>query len=279
MRPNFIIIGAARCATTSLHKYLSDHPDVFLSEPKEINYFSNKRYFERGEEWYLEHFRNANCKAIGEASTSYTSAPNIPNVPERIVELLGNNIKLIYIVRHPIDRLLSHYTHYISRGRDIDALDDLIKSKTHSLIHQGLYTSQIERYLQHFAKENIHVLSVDGLLSKPSQTMSEIFNFLEIDDSVQIENLQEKHNNNDRVIQKTRFGRFLLQNYNSRFEHLPQPYIFKKIVNSIAEVGGKEFAKLILTPEQLADLNDYYGEELKKFEEDWNITLNSKYRQ
>ena len=82
MRPNFILIGAARSGTTSLHKYLESHPEIFMSEIKEINFFSNERYWKKGINWYEAHFNKAKGKAIGEASTSYTNYPLIKDVPK-----------------------------------------------------------------------------------------------------------------------------------------------------------------------------------------------------
>ncbi|MEA3469299.1 MAG: sulfotransferase, partial [Thermodesulfobacteriota bacterium] len=115
MKPNFFLIGAARSGTTSLHKYLEAHPEIFMSEVKEINYFSNNRYWEKGINWYESHFKTATEKIRGEASTSYTNYPLIKDVPKRLFHYLPD-AKFIYILRDPIDRFLSHYLHRIRRG-------------------------------------------------------------------------------------------------------------------------------------------------------------------
>ena len=122
-----------------------------MSDVKEINYFSNEKAWRKGNTWYLDHFRNSNHFRVGEASTSYTSAPIIAHVPERIHRLLGSSVRLIYMVRHPVDRLVSHYLHRVHRGIETRALKDIVFSdQPEAMIWQGNYWFQIERYLEHF---------------------------------------------------------------------------------------------------------------------------------
>lgn len=273
LKPNFIIIGAARCATTSLHKYLGQHPDIFLSEPKEINYFSNMRFFGRGQKWYNSHFEKSNHQAVGEGSTSYTSSPNIANVAERIHAALGEELRLIYIVRDPIKRMLSHHTHYISRGDSIPSLDRICEEKKHSIIHQGRYSYQLSKYLEYYEKSQISVITVEQLQKSPHSTMKKIYSFLNVESNFEISNATTLHNNNNRVIKKSERGQRLINWYHRNFEHLPQPYMFRSLINRIAEIGGREYQTPLLSEEQKRDLQRFYYDDLKAFNNDWGIHL------
>ena len=110
--PDFIIIGAMKCATSTLHEQLARQAGIFMSTPKEPNFFSDDEQWERGIGWYASLFNLADeCDICGESSTHYTKLPTYPHTIERMREHLGDDVRMIYIMRHPIDRLISHYIH------------------------------------------------------------------------------------------------------------------------------------------------------------------------
>ena len=94
--PNFLVIGAMKAGTTSLYHYLRDHPQVFMPDTKEVNFFNPLRNWRHGVSWYEEQFRAAPAEAlaVGEASTSYTKYPWVKDVPERITSVLGDRCLL-----------------------------------------------------------------------------------------------------------------------------------------------------------------------------------------
>ena len=102
MRPNLIIIGAAKAGTTSLHYYLGLHPEISMSQRKELRFFSHEKYWSRGIEWYESHFSGI-AKIYGETSPSYAMYPRYPDPPERMHALVPH-AKLIYVVSDPIER-------------------------------------------------------------------------------------------------------------------------------------------------------------------------------
>lgn len=267
--PNFIVIGAARCATTSLHKYLQSHSGVFLSEPKEINYFSKERFKSKGLQWYLSHFKNAKTKAIGEASTSYTSAPNVLDAPRHIKDELGSDIKFIYIVRDPIERLLSHYTHYVLRGQPIEPLEQIVREKKHSIVHQGRYAYQLSLFLEHFDKKNFKVITVDELKRHPQPTMQGICEFLGVSTEREFES--GVHNNNTDFKDMTAFGKWLIGKYQYYFEHFPPPSTLTRALDKVARIGGKPFVKPSLSASQLDELRAFYQDDMRLFKEEWSI--------
>ena len=112
--PNFFIIGAARCGSTSLYEYLRAHPRVAMSSVKETDFFSVQRNWRRGTSWYARFFPDRpGVVAIGEASASYSRDPVTRGVPERIHALVPR-ARFVYLVRHPLERMLSHYLHRVS---------------------------------------------------------------------------------------------------------------------------------------------------------------------
>ena len=115
-RPNFIVIGAMRAGTTALFEYLRAHPDVYIPELKELNFFWER--WKRGIGWYESQFAGATDeKAIGELSPEYTFYPARRGVAERIAKLLPD-VKLIYLMRDPIARMRSNYVWRVAAGSE-----------------------------------------------------------------------------------------------------------------------------------------------------------------
>src|SRR4051794_39226328 len=107
--PTFYIVGAMKSGTSALHQAVAAHPAVFMSTPKELHFFVEDRNWSRGVEWYADQFAAANgASAVGEASVTYTQMPFRAGVAERIAQLTPN-ARIIYLVRHPVERMLSHY--------------------------------------------------------------------------------------------------------------------------------------------------------------------------
>ena len=114
--PDFIIIGAMKSATSTLQEQLVLQPGIFMSSPKEPNFFSDDDVYSNGLNWYSSLFENAKPGDLsGEASTHYTKLPTYPETIKRLKESLPE-LRLIYVMRHPIDRLISHYIHEWSMG-------------------------------------------------------------------------------------------------------------------------------------------------------------------
>lgn len=154
MKPDFIIIGAMKCATSTLHEQLARQPGFFMSTPKEPNYFSDDDVFAKGLQWYEGLFSGSEGAVLrGESSTHYTKLPLYPRACKRMKEALPQ-VKLIYMMRHPMDRLVSHYMHEWTQRvitRPIDAAIDAHPE----LIAYGQYARQLAPYLEAYGKESI----------------------------------------------------------------------------------------------------------------------------
>jgi hypothetical protein len=190
MLPNFLVIGARKGGTTSLYRYLLAHPQVFMSSVKEPLFFSSN--WDRGLAWYEGLFDGAaQARAVGEASTEYTSHPVFSGVPERIANLLPD-VRLVYLVRHPIERMLSEYHFYLSRGMVHDPSAD------HALLHDGYwylssYAMQIEQYLEYFSRDQLLIVKSEDLRSDRIRVLRRVFEFLGVDGSVPPKHLEKEH--------------------------------------------------------------------------------------
>jgi hypothetical protein len=177
--PNLILIGGLKCGTTSLHHYLNLHPEVAMSRPKELNFFIEEMNWSLGPEWYASHF-SAEASVRGETSPHYTNRPRLSGVAERMKELIGD-ARLIYAVRDPIDRLLSHYLHNAGGGYEERGLDEVLGDETSSYFYRGRYAFQLEPYLETFGAERIAIVSAEELKSDRAQAMRRLFEFLGVD--------------------------------------------------------------------------------------------------
>jgi hypothetical protein len=177
-------VGAEKAGTTTLATMLGEHPDVFMCDPKEPRFFTDPNW-NRGVAWYESLFDGAGgFRAVGEATPAYTTAPESMEPPERIHQTLGD-IKYIYMVRHPIERVISHYRHaQIFRWIPEDLpLEQAIERK--SIIKDcSRYHYQIEQYLPYTEPEQWHVVVLEELLVDTGAVQREVLRFLEVDESV-----------------------------------------------------------------------------------------------
>lgn len=179
MLPTFLIIGAMKSGTTSLHTYLSAHPQVFMSELKELDYFNNP---ERTLDWYLEQFAPAEgrseLRAIGESSPNYTKFGFSPGVPQRIHALIPD-VKMIYVMRDPIARIKSHYRHLAREGSVHRSLDYLVR-RHEGFLHTSSYAAQLEKYFEVFDRDQILLLMMEEL-DPGGPGLAKIHDFLGLD--------------------------------------------------------------------------------------------------
>src|SRR3954453_11511153 len=135
--PNLIIIGGVQAGTTSLHHYLSLHPEIAMSRPKELNFFVAELNNDLGPDWYASHF-DAAAKVRGETSPHYTARPRLEGTAGRMRELIPA-ARLIYAVRDPIARLLSHYLHNVGGGYETRSLDEVLDERSSAYVDRSRY--------------------------------------------------------------------------------------------------------------------------------------------
>jgi len=202
--PNFLIIGAFKCGTTSLHHYLNQHPEIQMPAMKETDFFSgpaNGFPYARGAKRIkslgsYERLFDATAPARGEASPNYTDHPRRPGTAERIRATIPE-AKLIYLVRDPIARTLSHFHHRVSvegERRSLSAALSDLTDRYSPYTCPSFYASQLERYLEHFPQEQILVVDQDDLLNDRASALREIFDFLSVDRSFESPRFADEEN-------------------------------------------------------------------------------------
>ncbi len=202
--PSFLIIGAGKAGTTSLVHLLRQHPNIAFGSLKEPHFFD--RNWERGVGWYASLFSEVDAgsghsaTAIGEASVTYTLYPVCKHVPIRILETLGSSVKLIYCVRHPVERLLSHFHHDILAGH-VSRGCTLAEAMSRDLSYEAgsRYHTQLERFLEVFASSQIRIVLFEDFVAEPRLTLKRLFGFLEVDESFVVPDLQARNVSSSRV--------------------------------------------------------------------------------
>jgi hypothetical protein len=192
MLPNLIVIGAGKCGTTSLHRYLDLHPEISMTNPKELNFFVDDLNWRRGVRWYERHFGEA-TPVRGESSVAYTEYPERPEVPERIANLVPD-VKLVYVVRDPIERMISCYAYNTWFGFRLGPFAEAALNERSALVTHSRYWLQLERYLAHFPAEQIHVVDHDDLRNDRQAALRRVFRFLGVDEAFASPRFGELHN-------------------------------------------------------------------------------------
>lgn len=199
--PNFLIIGSGKCGTTSLYEYISKHPRVLPAIIKEIGYFDTNRRYRYGLEWYLSHFPQMmehDNFLTGEATPSYLYRYQ---VAERLYQVFPQ-IKLIVILRNPIDRAISAYHHAVKDQGELRCLENAIDEEIKILqnyndpleimatkykfvqhlepryVVWGLYYYFLKNWLEFFPKNQLLILHSDDLFQNPELTTNQVFEFL-----------------------------------------------------------------------------------------------------
>ncbi|MEM7356645.1 MAG: sulfotransferase domain-containing protein [Acidobacteriota bacterium] len=194
--PDFLIIGAQKCGTTSLFRLLEAHPSFAMSTPKEVHFFSE--HFRRGTDWYREHFPPARSdQQVGEATPLYLFWPACL---ERISALLPN-ARLVVLLREPGARAYSHYHHEVALGREqrgfeqaLDEEEPLLEqemaamtrnpeyfsqpARCFSYLARGRYAQQLERVYRFFDHRQVHVTACDRLFAGEQEALDDLFRFL-----------------------------------------------------------------------------------------------------
>jgi hypothetical protein len=267
--PNLIMIGAMKCGTTSLHRYLRLHPEIQMSGPKELNFFCEDLNWHLGVDWYREQFDPAS-PIRGESSVHYTNFPRQPGVPERMHEVVPD-AKLIYMVRDPVRRMISQYMHNKAGGYEMRPIEEVFALPSTSYHDRSRYWMQLERYLEYYPPHRILVASRGELDSDRRGTLRRIFRFLGVDedfDSPQFEREWETSGGKG--------GKFSLMD---RLARLPGMRIFDKSYDRLPESvywaiekvayspGGEKVERPELPEDLHRELTERFRGEVRRLEE------------
>jgi len=205
--PNLIVIGAQKCGTSALHFYLGLHPEVSMSETKELNFFIKRRNWGLGLDWYRRQF-DPEVPVRGESSPNYTAYPLFRGVPNRMRTVVPD-AKLIYLVRDPLERISAQWVHNYAKGRIEHDLSDILSSFRRPYVARSRYHMQLKRFLRRYSMERILVLEQDDLRNRRAETMRRVFEFAEVDPDFSHPRFRQERHKTGRKRRLTSLGRRL----------------------------------------------------------------------
>lgn len=186
--PNFLIIGAARCGTSSLHQNLKAHPklcygrlpkaDVYRDDPlfeKEMHFFDKEDKFNRGLQWYASRWDHAKPGQL-----RFESTPNYishPKCPQRIADVMPNG-RFILMLRNPVDRAWSHYWWWKDRRR-LSIFD--LQNPHIDIIRKGIYYDQVRRWLCQFPLDRFLIIRSEDYFANERNVLRQVFDWIGIE--------------------------------------------------------------------------------------------------
>jgi Sulfotransferase family len=200
--PDFIIAGAMKCGTTSMHHILNSHPHIFIPQ-REIHFFDVDDliqhpdfFFFNGQRWHYPSFRKKNLEywqwysaffasangeqLLGEDSTCYLASEV---APERISKV-DKEIKIIIMLRDPADRAYSHYWHLVRTGRATLSFEETIQIAPASVLIRSLYEKQVRNYLRFIPRERIYFVIFEEFIRNIDATIRKVCDFIGVDRSL-----------------------------------------------------------------------------------------------
>jgi hypothetical protein len=230
---DFIGIGVNKAATSWIYRCLKDHPDVCVSNPKEVDFFNFN--YEKGPSWYAESFAHCDTKKVlGEYSPSYMHRPEVP----KRIHTHYPNARLIVCLRNPLERLLSSYYYNLERGKyrfpSIKKQLENDPNAWENLVEKSMYHKNISRFLEYFPKEQMLIVFFEDIQKNPKKFMRTVQEFIGIDPSFISPTIERKVN----VTKKNRM-RFPILN---RFIYMVRDALFatgaKELIMKIATLTG-----------------------------------------
>ncbi len=215
--PDFIIIGAQKSGTTSLYHYLCQHPQIRPASKKQVHFFDGgilpgENNFKKGLHWYAQHFSDpvesqGRC-ITGEATPLYLYDPR---VPRRMHSVLPE-VKLIAILRNPVERAISHFFHEQKIDKELLSIDEALSCEDERLAadlfnrnfsgeafrhfsykKRGEYAEQLQRFYDLFPRENILVVCSEDLFNTPEMLLAEVFTFLDVESDFEVRDLSPRN--------------------------------------------------------------------------------------
>lgn len=202
-KPDFLIIGAAKAATTTLSSMLDQHPQAGIIQGKEPHFFSMDPVYAKGWSWYQSGFQRCRGKSVlGDASTSYSRIRYYPDTVKRILQHVPG-VKIIYMVRHPLERIESAYFERLASvdaGHDYPSINQAVMAQP-MMIDSSRYWEVFDYYRQYFDERSIKIVWFEEFISDTDSVFSDVCRFLGVDDDVQIDPGRVNQNSRAQVLQ------------------------------------------------------------------------------
>lgn len=191
--PTFFVVGASKCGTTALHRYLDLHPEVEMSEPKEPHLMLGPDPSERAVR-YGEMFTRA-ASIRGESSPGYSVYPHQAEAPRNIAALVPG-ARIVYLVRDPVERTIAHYAQAVTVGRETRPIEEAIDpyDDTNYFVTTSRYWRQVEHYLRHFERGAILVVDSHALRQDREHVMTTVYEHVGADGTFRSDEFRREHN-------------------------------------------------------------------------------------
>jgi hypothetical protein len=264
--PNFLVIGAAKSGTSSLHHYLRAHPQVFTPRLKEINFFDydgthlDVHYWARTLEEYEQYFADVGeAAAIGEVAPIYLCSRAAPDSISRIIP----GAKLVAILRNPVDRAYSAYLMSKRAGRTSRDLQSAFADRSAGYIARGRYAAYLERYYERFDREQIKVLRFEDLMRNARSLTQDLYQFLGVDSS--FEPPAEEVHNKGYVPRSELLNRAVHSGF---VRHVLKPLLPDSVMQLARKLRSANARRPPQLPGELrAELATYYRDDILRLQE------------
>jgi len=288
--PDFVIVGAMKAGTTTLYQYLQRHPHIFLPRKKEPQFFSRDHVFDQGIAWYHRLFDEAKPDQVcGEASTCYSRYPVYPHAAERLAQYVPD-ARLIYILRHPVERLYSHYVHEMTirfvRGTGPVIAFERFADEDAEAMCAGRYMTQIEHLMKYFDESSTQIILLNDLCSDPARVLDAVQRFIGVEPVNLLDNGSVQANSADKRtnhavprqlshrwagrLRKTPGVKQIADALPTRWRRRARTTMERAIAES--SIGRRQASKLRrqlspLRPETRRELCDAFADDIKKLEQ------------
>jgi hypothetical protein len=285
---DFICVGTQKAGTTTLHDILKNHPNIYLPERKEAHFFDVDERFNKGLAWWMQTFFKGD-KANKKTGVFTPEYLYFKDVPARIKKVLGNDLKIIIILRQPAKRAYSHYLMSKRRGFETENFEFALQKEStrlrentyHNINHfsyidRGLYYNQIKRYVDMFGKENVKVfLFAKDIIKNNLKTLKTIQEYI----GVPYCKLKASHKSNQASEPKLKWLRNIIFNKNNPIKialgYLPFSEDLKfRIASKLNSINQKPTTNRKLNEEYIKEItNTYFINDIEKIEKLLNIDL------
>ena len=287
--PNFLVVGAPRTGTTSMYRYLSEHPEIYLPTKKELHYFTHDYLTKNSNgpkdkefsycktlDEYTMFFQSvpSNAKAVGDISPSYLF---FPQCISGIKGLLGESVRIIIMLRNPIERAFSNYLHMVRSNRETLSFFDALQAEEERLekgwrniwLYKGhsLYYEKVQRYIEDFGSSKVKVILYDDFSKYTLKTVQDVYRFLGVAAEFVPENINVIYNRSGAY--KNRAVEFIVRPHPIKsFVKLVLPQKALSILRNFKEshIGRDMNTEILRDGQCIAFLRQYFNEDINRLE-------------
>lgn len=257
MNVNCIGIGAQKAATSWLSECLRAHPAIHMSPEKELHFFSDDSFFEKGLTAYMKRIGDVpqSATVIGEFSTSYLAHLD---APERMHSLFPE-VKIIVSLRNPTDRALSHLEHLRSRGvlSPHQSAEDAVAQHP-EIVANSLYGVALGRYLRQFRRDQIHVIFYDDIMATPKEIIRDLYAFLGVDTTFVPSTIYQQFNTAE--VRSSS----VYKHINATFFSLKKSFMGRSVLITLRSLGFTS-QRLVWFLNQMYGTREYASDEARRY--------------